>query len=112
MTLPISFGSRAASGDNVRGRSPATLPLQGSISRGIMRWQLTVVRPCDMFWMGVTSRFSLDMSSMIAKDRHVWMVSEEGTCFEHCRGARREQSLCPAVLFVHRHFATFIIFRL
>jgi hypothetical protein len=44
------------------------------------------VRPCDMFWMGVTSRFSLDMSTMIANDHQVWMVSEEGTCFEHCRG--------------------------
>lgn len=59
---------------------------QGSVSSGILRWKLTVVRPCDMFWMGVTSRFSLDMSTMIANDRQVWMVSEEGTCFEHCRG--------------------------
>ena len=61
--------------------------MQGYVSRGIMRWRLSVVRPCDMFWMGVTSNFALDMSTMIANDRHVWMISEEGTCFEHCRCA-------------------------
>lgn len=68
-------------------RSHSAARLQGAIQRGIMRWRLTVVRPCDMFWMGVTSRFSLDMSTMIANDRQVWMISEEATCFEHCRCA-------------------------
>jgi hypothetical protein len=67
--------------------------MQGSIARGVMRWRLTVVRPCDMFWMGVTSHFGLDMSTMIANDRRVWMVSEEGTCIEHCRGAHFLQAL-------------------
>jgi hypothetical protein len=58
-----------------------------------MKWKLSVVRPCDMFWMGVTSNFELDMSTMIANDKHVWMVSEEGTCFEHCRRAFRPPML-------------------
>jgi hypothetical protein len=59
-----------------------------------------VVRPCDMFWMGVTSNFELDMSTMIANDKHVWMISEEGTCFEHCRRASPACPSCSAAFLV------------
>jgi hypothetical protein len=61
--------------------------MQGSLEKGMLKWSLEIVRQCDMFWMGVTSKSGLDMSTMIARDPQVWMISEEGTCIEHCRGA-------------------------
>jgi hypothetical protein len=62
------------------------LLVQGGVKNGILRWSLEIVRQCDMFWMGVTSNSGLDMSTMIARNPQVWMISEEGTCIEHCRG--------------------------
>lgn len=59
--------------------------MQGGLENGILRWSLEIVRQCDMFWMGVTSNSGLDMSTMIARNPQVWMISEEGTCIEHCR---------------------------
>lgn len=63
------------------------LIMQGGLENGILRWSLEIVRQCDMFWMGVTSNSGLDMSTMIARNPQVWMISEEGTCIEHCRSA-------------------------
>jgi hypothetical protein len=42
-----------------------------------------------MFLLGVTSHVVLDMSSMVPNDKHVRMISENGTCFEHCCRALR-----------------------
>jgi hypothetical protein len=73
---------------------------QGGLERGMLKWSLEIVRQCDMFWMGVTSRSGLDMSTMIARDPKVWMISEEGTCIEHCRGAH--QSITESAQMWHR----------
>lgn len=75
--------------------------MQGGLENGILRWSLEIVRQCDMFWMGVTSNSGLDMSTMIARNPQVWMISEEGTCIEHCRStllALTWNTVCIALL--------------
>ena len=61
--------------------------VQVGITSGLLRWSITVVRPCDMMWMGVTADFDLDVSQWAARSPDVWMASEDCSCLAHLHGA-------------------------